>query len=55
MADKNEHFIAPMLKFEKEAELSFEDLVKYFLVNTRANNYHDIFPETVGELQNAML
>ena len=39
---KNEHFIGTMSKLEKNAWLSFKDVVKNFLGNTRAKNYTKI-------------
>jgi hypothetical protein len=39
---KDEHFIGTMSEHEKNAWLSFKDLIKNFLGNTRANNCTEI-------------
>ena len=39
---KDEHFIGTMSELEKNAWLSFKDVVKNFLGNTRAKNYTEI-------------
>nr|DBA19795.1 TPA: hypothetical protein GDO54_015572 [Pyxicephalus adspersus] len=49
---KDEHFIRTKSEVKKNAWLSFKAIVKDFLGNTRANNYSENCPETIGELQN---
>ena len=39
---KNEHFIGTMSELEKNAWISFKDVVKNFLGHTRAKNYSEI-------------
>ena len=55
---KDEQFTGTMSDFEKNPWLSFKDVVKNFIGNTRASNYAEIignYSETIGELKSTWL
>ena len=55
---KDEQLTGTMSDFEKNPWLSFKDVVKNFIGNTRASNYAEIignYSETIGKLKSNLL